>query len=66
LRLPVRAAALALEALGRRDLLDVRVGSEDVLYRYNPATDKLAAIVKEFAASVSARGGRRRRGSSRR
>jgi predicted ArsR family transcriptional regulator len=46
LQLTEPAAAEHLEALGRRDLLDVRLSS-DVVYRYSPATAELAGIVAQ-------------------
>jgi hypothetical protein len=48
LRLTVGAAARSLEALGRRDLLDVRIG-DDVWFRFSPATPDLAATVRQLA-----------------
>lgn len=47
LRLPVRAAADELEALASQNLLDVRV-AHDVLYRFVPASETLAAVVREI------------------
>jgi hypothetical protein len=63
------AAAGHLEALGRRDLLDVRLG-QNVRYRYSPATPELDAVVKQVADAYRYRRGavlafvtaRRRRG----
>lgn len=49
LRLTARAAASHLEALARRELLDIRVG-EDMRYRYSPVTEGQAAAVKRLAA----------------
>ena len=48
LRLPVAIAAEALEALGRRDLLDVRV-ADDVRYRYAPSSVPLRETVTQLA-----------------
>ncbi len=44
LQLTTRAAAAQLEALGQRNLLDVRIGA-DVLYRFSPATPELSEVV---------------------
>jgi len=44
LQLTPRAAADQLEALGRRNLFDVRI-SADVVYRFSPATPELSGIV---------------------
>jgi hypothetical protein len=49
-RLSVRDAAKYLEALGRRDLLDVRLSS-DVRYRFNPASADLEGAVRHVAES---------------
>jgi hypothetical protein len=48
LRLTVGTAGRSLEALGRRDLLDVRIG-DDVWFRFSPATPELAATVRQLA-----------------
>jgi hypothetical protein len=48
LRLLRPAAARSLEALGRRDLLDVRIG-DDMWYRFSPATPELTATVRQVA-----------------
>jgi hypothetical protein len=50
LRLVERRAAKQLEILGGRHLLDVRL-SDDVRYRFSPATPELEAAVKQVADS---------------
>lgn len=47
-RLSPRTAERHLEALVQQHLLDVRLGG-DVLYRYSPATDGLADLVRQVA-----------------
>ena len=43
-----------LEALGRRDLLDVRLG-HNVRYRFSPATETLAAAARQVAEAYRER-----------
>jgi hypothetical protein len=49
LRLTPRIAAAHLEALGRRALLDVRIG-DAVRYRFSPLSEQQAALVRQLAA----------------
>jgi hypothetical protein len=49
MRIPVGAAADALDELCRSNLLDVRVGRDELVFRYNPGTHSLDASVARLA-----------------